>query len=97
MSARVTWAKGGEAHVVSIAADAISLRSTVPWPPGSRIEGTVRGDGAAIVLRLKVHSSRRDGERDFVLQGRPIDLPRAAREQLEAWLRSVEGDESLTG
>ena len=84
---RVTWARGGEARVMSITADAIALRSTVPWPPGSRIEGTVQAEGAAIVLRMKVHSSKRDGERDFMLQGRPIDLPREARERLETWVR----------
>jgi hypothetical protein len=90
-SARVTWARGGEARLESIAADAIALRSTVPFPPGSRVEGTVHGDGDAITLRMKVHSSRRDGERDFLLQGRPIDLPRAARDRLAAWIRTDAG------
>ncbi len=89
--ARVTWAKGGEARVVSIAADAIALRSTVPFPPGARIEGMVRADGDPVTLRMKVHSSRRDGERDFLVQGRPIDLPREARERLERWIRVAEG------
>ncbi len=91
MSARVTWAKGGEARVVSIAADAIALRSSVPWPPGSRIEGTVRAEGPAIVLRMKVHSSRRDGEQGFLLQGRPINLAREARERLEGLVAAEDG------
>jgi hypothetical protein len=88
MSARVTWANGGEALVTAIAADAIELRSTVPWPPGSRVEGAVQGPGPAILLRVKVHSSRRAGERDYALQGRPIDLPREARERIEGWIRA---------
>ncbi|MGA7121189.1 MAG: hypothetical protein WBY94_13880 [Polyangiaceae bacterium] len=89
MSARVTWTKGGEARVVSIAADAITLRSSVPWPPGSRVEGVVQTDGKPIVLRMKVHSSKREGDRDFILQGRPIDLARDARERLEGLVGTV--------
>jgi hypothetical protein len=95
VSARVQWAKGGEAHIVSIAADAIELRSTVPAPPGSRIEGTVSeeagegGTGAAIALRMKVHASRREGEGEgeYVLRGRPLDLTRDGRLRLEAMVR----------
>jgi hypothetical protein len=81
----VTWAKGGEARVVSIDAGAIVLRSTVPSPPGSRIEGTVHGEPPA-TLRVKVHASRRQPEGDFVLEGRPLDLPRETRERIEALL-----------
>lgn len=82
MTARVIWTRGGEARIVSIAANAIVLRSTVPAPPGTRIDGTIGG----IMLRVKVHASKSDGDRDreFVLQGRPLDLTREARERLEA-------------
>jgi hypothetical protein len=38
-----------------------------------------------MVLRMKVHSSRRDGD-EFLLQGRPINLARDARERLEGLL-----------
>jgi hypothetical protein len=100
MSARVTWAQGGEAGVVSIGADAVVLRSTVPSPPGSRIEGRVEGpadvpgavDGggagrAPLSLRVKVHGCKRQGEGEFMIVGRPIDLSREARDRLEAWVR----------
>jgi hypothetical protein len=80
---RVRWAKGGEARIVSIGADTIVLRSTVPAPPGSRWEGTVEARGAARVLRVKVHTSRREGEGEFLLQGRPLDLAREVRQYLE--------------
>jgi len=93
MSARVTWTKGGEARVVSIGADAIALRSSVPWPPGSRVEGMVQTDGKPIVLRVKVHSSKREGDRDFLLQGRPIDLARDARERLEGRIGTGESED----
>jgi hypothetical protein len=81
MSASVRWSGGGRAHVVSLDARAIVLRSTVPSPPGSRIEGTLEGEPPAI-LRVKVHASKKQAEGDFVLEGRPLDLPRETRERL---------------
>ncbi|HEY4016172.1 MAG TPA: hypothetical protein VGM06_22710 [Polyangiaceae bacterium] len=92
MSVGVAWARGGEARIVSLSADAIALASTAPWPPGSRIEGTLTAEGLAPaggsppVLRVKVHASRRTPEGDFLVEGRPIDLGRGLRERLEALL-----------
>jgi hypothetical protein len=82
MTAHVRWTGGGEARVVTIDAQAIVLRSTVPSPPGSRIEGTLVGEPAAR-LRVKVHGSKKQPEGDFVLEGRPLDLPRETRERIE--------------
>jgi hypothetical protein len=62
-------------------ADKITLRSTVPSPPGSRIEGAV-GDVRGVTLRVKVHGCRRETGGEFVLEGRPLDLPREHREML---------------
>jgi hypothetical protein len=56
--AALRWARGGEARVVSIAGDAIVLRSTVPWPPGARVEGVLEGEPPA-TLRIKVHACKR--------------------------------------
>jgi hypothetical protein len=83
MSARVTWATGGEASVVSLGAKAIVLRSTVPSPPGSRLEGTLTGEPPAR-LKVKVHGCKRQPEGDFVLEGRPVDMTREVRERIEA-------------
>jgi hypothetical protein len=83
MSARVTWMSGGEASVVSLGAKAIVLRSTVPSPPGSRLEGTLVGEPPAR-LKVKVHGCKRQPEGDFELEGRPIDLTRQVRERIEA-------------
>ena len=88
MSAVVRWVSGGEARVLSMNAQAIVLQSTVPSPPGSRLEGSLEGDPPAR-LRVKVHSSRKQAEGEFVIEGRPLDLPRATRERLEALLRGV--------
>jgi hypothetical protein len=85
VTAHLAWARGGEADVVSIDAHAqsIVLRSTVPSPPGSRIEGTLRG-APACALRVKVHASRRQPDGTYLLEGRPLDLPRDTRERVVA-------------
>jgi hypothetical protein len=86
MSAHVRWAGGGRAVVVSIDARAIVLLSTVPAPPGSRFEGVLDGNPAA-PLRVKVHASKRQAEGSFLLEGRPLDLPRDTRQLLEQRVR----------
>jgi hypothetical protein len=85
--AHVRWAGGGEATVLRIDAQAIVLRSTVPSPPGSRIEGMLVGAGEA-KLRVKVHGSKKQPEGDYVLEGRPLDLPRGTREAIEGMLNA---------
>lgn len=81
MRTDVTWKKGGTAEVVAISADTIRLRSTIPSPPGSRIEGEL-GDGVA--LWVKIHGSKKQEDGAFVLDGRPLDLTKAVRERLVA-------------
>ncbi len=76
----VRWARGGEAVVVSMSGEAIALRSTTSSPPGSRIEGTLRGYPAS--LRVKVHGCRRQPDGSFVIEGRILDLTRELRERL---------------
>jgi hypothetical protein len=90
VSARVVWSRGGEARVVSIGAQGIVLRSTVPSPPGSRVEGLLEGEPPA-TLRVKIHASRKQPEGDYVLEGRPLDLPRETRERLERLTASASG------
>jgi succinyl-CoA synthetase beta subunit len=82
----IQWAKGGAARVVSLAADAVVLMSTVPSPPGSRIDGVIAATEAApeIALKVKVHVSRREEAGTFRLEGRPLDMTRAVRERLLA-------------
>jgi hypothetical protein len=82
LTAHLRWSRGGEARVVAIDADAVVLRSTVPSPPGSRIEGSLLEDPPA-TLRVKVHASRKQPEGDYLLEGRPLDLLRSTRERLE--------------
>ncbi len=85
MSARVTWATGGEASVVSLGPKTIVVRSTVSSPPGSRLEGTLVGEPAAPAhLKVKVHGCKRQPEGDFLIEGRPVDLTREVRAHIEA-------------
>jgi hypothetical protein len=79
----VRWAKGGEARVATVAVDAIVLRSTVPSPPGSRIEGLLEGEPPATV-RVKVHASKRQPAGDFLIEGRLLDATREVRARLAA-------------
>jgi hypothetical protein len=88
----IAWERGGEASVVRLDGDAIALRSSIPSPPGSRIQGVLTvalgdglGDGGAgqpAVVRVKVHSSKRQEDGTFLLDGRVLDLTRAVRDQL---------------
>ena len=75
------WLGGGEARVLSASATSVSLESTTPSPPGSRIDGAlVAGSGRTV--RVKVHASRREESGRFRIDGRPIDLTKEAREEL---------------
>jgi hypothetical protein len=81
--AKIDWAKGGDAAVMSLADDAIVLRSTIPSPPGSRIEGKLQGEPPETArVRVKVHSSKRQSDGSFVLEGRVLDLTRGLRARL---------------
>jgi hypothetical protein len=81
--AQIAWEKGGTAQVVSLATDAIVLLSSVPSPPGSRIEGRVEGE-KPVTVRVKIHGSKRRADGAFVLEGRVLDATREVRARLEA-------------
>jgi len=85
MGPKIVWLKGGEAEVLSLSNDAITLQSTIPSPPGSRIDGTLQSD-ATKSLRVKIHGSKKQEDGTFLLVGRPIDLPKDLREKLIAAL-----------
>ncbi len=82
---KVKWERGGEATIVSLEADAITLRSTVPSPPGSRIKGMLDALENA-ELCVKVHGSKKQPDGSFVIEGRSIDMKRDLRVSIEAAL-----------
>lgn len=79
--AQIAWVMGGEARLLAIRADAVTLESTTPAPPGARIEGALLG-GSGSKLCLKVHRARKDASGRFRIEGRPIGLTREGREEL---------------
>jgi hypothetical protein len=81
--AHLVWAKGGHAEVVSLAGDAIVLRSTTSAPPGARLEAKLANEPATPV-RLKSHGTHREDDGSFTLKGRLIDATRDLREKLGA-------------
>ncbi|MEO7330746.1 MAG: hypothetical protein ABI193_19375 [Minicystis sp.] len=80
--APILWQKGGEAHVLVLIADRITLRSTIPSAPGSRPEAALRS-GAS--FKVKVARCRKE-EAGFVIEGRLIDTTRPVRLAIEALL-----------
>lgn len=80
---RILWSKGGEAVVVALKDDAVTLRSTVPSPPGSRIEGVLAGVASVgDPVRVKVYSSKRQEDGQFVIDGRMLDMTRTLRDKI---------------
>jgi len=81
----IRWAKGGDANIVAIDGDRVTLDSSLSSPPGSLVEGTLVNGGGAI--RIKVRGCKKvvDGER-FRIEGRILDASRDLRTRLAALL-----------
>jgi hypothetical protein len=81
----IKWAKGGDANIVSIDVDRVTLDSSLSSPPGSVVEGTLVNDGG--MIRIKVRGCKKvEGER-FRIEGRILDASRDLRERLSALLK----------
>ena len=85
MSAHVTWAKGGTADFTVVDDDNVTLRSTTPSPPGSRIEGALVGEPPANV-KVKIHGSKREEDGSFTLRGKLLEATRALRDRVASLL-----------
>jgi len=81
----LTWQKGGTASFLTVADDAVSLRSSIPSPPGSRIDGALVEGGNAV--RVKIHRSKVQPDGSFLLEGRLLDATREDRERILALAR----------
>jgi hypothetical protein len=62
--------------VTRLSGDAVTVRSTVPSPPGSRLEDIELG------FTMKVHTSRKQPDESFVIEGRLIDATRELRAKI---------------
>jgi hypothetical protein len=83
LTRHLRWVLGGEASVLSLGPDSITLESTTPSPPGSRIDAVLLV-GSGGTLRVKVHASKKEASGAFHIDGRPIDLTRELRLELAA-------------
>jgi hypothetical protein len=80
------WKGGGLASLLALQGDAAVLVSTVPSPPGSRIEGTLLEEPRDSV-RIKVHVCRSVGDGTYRIEGRTLDLRREIKARLEEMAR----------
>jgi hypothetical protein len=79
----IRWAKGGDAVIVAIDGDRVTVDSSLSSPPGSLIDGTLLNGGDAI--RIKVRGCKKREER-FRIEGRILDASRDLRARLAALL-----------
>ena len=77
----IRWAKGGDAVIVAIDVDRVTLDSSLSSPPGSLVEGVLVSDGTTI--RIKVRGCKKMDER-FRIEGRVLDASRDLRTRLAA-------------
>ena len=81
MSDHVTFVKGGSASFVLVADDAVTLRSTIPSPPGSRLAASLVTD-PTVVVKIKIHGSKLDADGSFTLRGKLLEANRALRDRI---------------
>jgi hypothetical protein len=83
--AHLRFPNGGEADLVALDGDRVTLRSTVASAPGSPLSGSLE---AGSLVRVKVHRCKRQGE-GFLIEGRLVDATRKLREELAALVGSA--------
>ncbi len=85
---------GGErAALLAFSSDRATIVSPCAAPPGARLEASVEAD-PSLRLRIKVHSARRlDDRPGFLIEGRPLDLPRGTRERVTKLLSPLVHEE----
>ena len=79
----ILWAKGGTASFLSAEGENVTLRSSIPSPPGSRLDATFT-DEQKTALRVKIHGSKKEEDGSFTLKGRLVDATRETRERVQA-------------
>jgi hypothetical protein len=87
--AHLAWTKGGTATLLTIAQDTVTLRSSIPSPPGARLEATLVAD-PTVALKIKMHGSKLQPDGSFMLKGRVLEATRALRERLAALVAPAE-------
>jgi hypothetical protein len=83
----ITWAKGGTAAFLAVDGENVTLRSSIPSPPGSRLEATFDAEPKNAV-RVKVHGSKKEEDGSFTIKGRLVDATRETRERVRSLVQS---------
>ena len=94
MSARVAWTGGGEATIESLDEKAIVLRSTVPWPPGSRPDGALAASGGSATAGAEAAGAEAAGAQPA---GAQPAAPARVRVKVHACKKQPEGDYRIEG
>jgi hypothetical protein len=87
----IRWAKGGDANIVAIDFDRVTLDSSLSSPPGSLVDGHLVNGGDAI--RIKVRGCKKEGDR-FRIEARVLDASRDLRTRLAALSANAERGQS---
>ncbi len=87
--AHLAWTKGGTASLLTIVQDNVTLRSSIPSPPGARLDATLAAD-PSVALKIKIHGSKLQPDGSFTLNGRVLEATRALRERLAALVAPAE-------
>ena len=83
----ITWAKGGTASFLAAEGENVTLRSSIPSPPGSRLDATFDAEPKT-PLRVKVHGSKKEEDGSFTIKGRLVDATREIRERVHGLVTS---------
>lgn len=87
MSAMIVWAKGGTASFLTAVGESVTLRSSIPSPPGSRLDATF-ADEPKTAVRVKVHGSKKEEDGSFTITGRLVDATKETRERVQSLARA---------
>ena len=82
-SAHIAWVKGGTADFLSVVDDVVELRSSIPLPPGARLDAMTEAEPKIKVV-VKSYGSRREADGTFVIKGRLLEANRPLRDRLLA-------------
>lgn len=84
-SGKIRWDKAGEAELVLLDGERLTVLSTVPAAPGTPLKGKLLAE-AEMPVELKVFSSKKTPEGRFTIVGRVVNLTRELRAALQAKL-----------
>lgn len=81
MSVSLRWELGGDAELISVDDDRVTLRSSRVFPPGAPARGTLCVE-PELPITVKVAGSRREADGRFVVRGRLVSPTVALRAAL---------------